>query len=101
MNLWMAYKATSDKVYLDVFHRVMDYLVRIQVEDESKPTIDGGWMRGFDYSLWEYYGSNADSSWTAYCMETGWTNAIIDIALALYLTDDTFYPSRPPVDWKA
>ncbi|MFN7994961.1 MAG: hypothetical protein U0Q18_15245 [Bryobacteraceae bacterium] len=95
MNLWIAYKVTGDRSYLDLFHRVTDYLVRIQVESE-KPEIDGGWMRGFDYSLWEYYGSNADQSWTAYTLETGWTNAIIDIALALYLTDDPFYPARPP-----
>jgi hypothetical protein len=93
MNLWMAYKSTADKTYLDLFHRVTDYLVRIQVQS-AKPEIDGGWMRGFDYSLWEYYGSNADQSWTTYTLETGWTNAIIDIALALYLTDDGFFPPR-------
>ena len=51
MNLWIAYKATSDKLYLEAFHRVADYLTRIQVFDPSKPRIDGGWMRGFDYSL--------------------------------------------------
>ena len=77
----------------------MDYLVRIQIRSDSKPVIDGGWMRGFDYSLWEYYGSNADESWTAYCMETGWTDAIIHIALSLCLTNDTFYPPRPAVEW--
>lgn len=97
MNLWIAYKATADKVYLNTFERVMDYLVRIQIENAGKPTIDGGWMRGFDYGLWEYYGSNADESWTAYCMETGWMNAIIDIALSLYLLDDTFYPTAHAV----
>ena len=93
MNFWIAYKATGDKAYLNMFERVMDYLIRIQVENTSKPSIDGGWMRGFDYGLWEYYGSNADESWTAYCMETGWMNAIIDIALSLYLLGDTFYPT--------
>jgi len=90
MNLWIAHKATSDKLYLDAFHRVADYLTRIQVIDPSKPRIDGGWMRGFDYSLWEYYGSNADESWTAYCMETGWMNAIVAISLSLYLLNESF-----------
>jgi hypothetical protein len=94
MNLWIAYKATSEENYLDAFSRIADYLTRIQVVDSSRPAIDGGWMRGFDYSLWEYYGSNADESWTAYCMETGWTNAVIDIALALYLLDEPFYQRR-------
>jgi hypothetical protein len=93
MNFWIAFKATGDRAYLDDFHRLADYLVRIQIEG-SDPRTAGGWMRGFDYSLWEYYGSNADQWWSAYVMETGWQNAIIDIALALYLTDDPFFVPR-------
>jgi len=94
MNFWIAYKVTGDEAYLRDFIRVTDYLVRIQVES-AKREIDGGWMRAFDYGLWEYYGSNADQSWTAYCLETGWTNAIIDIALSLFLLDDMLYQARP------
>lgn len=97
MNLWIAYKADHDEEYRHAFERVADYLTRIQVADASRRAIDGGWMRGFDYGLWEYYGSNADQSWTTYCMETGWCNAIIDIALALYLLDDGFYAPRRPL----
>jgi hypothetical protein len=96
MNFWIAYKATSDAFYRENFFRVVDFLVRIQIESPDH-TINGGWMRGFDYSLWEYYGSNADQSWTAYCLESGWSNAIIDIAVALYLLDDSFYEARPLV----
>ncbi len=96
MNFWIAYKATGDEFYRDNFFRVMDFLVRIQIESRDR-TINGGWMRGFDYVLWEYYGSNADQSWTAYCLETGWDNAIIDIALELFLLDDTFYEARPAI----
>ena len=95
MNLWVAYKVTGDAFYRENFYRVTDFLVRIQIESPD-PTINGGWMRGFDYSLWEYYGSNADQSWTAYCLETGWCNAIIDLALEFYLLDDCFYDARPP-----
>jgi len=93
MNFWIAYKATGDQAYLQDFFRLTDYLVRIQVESSKRET-DGGWMRGFDYGLWEYYGSNADQSWTTYCLETGWTNAIIDVALSLYLLDEGLYPPR-------
>jgi hypothetical protein len=96
MNFWIAYKATGDTFYRDNFFRVTDFLTRIQIESRDR-TIDGGWMRGFDYALWEYYGSNADQSWTAYCLETGWCNAVIDIAIALYLLDDTFFEPRPKV----
>lgn len=96
MNFWVAYKATGDVFYREQFFRVMDFLVRIQIESSDRP-INGAWMRGFDYSLWEYYGSNADQSWTAYCLETGWDNAIIDLALELYLLDDSFFEVRAPV----
>jgi hypothetical protein len=95
MNFWIAWKATGDEAYLRDFYSLADYLARIQIED-SDPAIDGGWMRGFDYSLWEYYGANADQAWSAYSMETGWQNAIIDIALGLCLNDDPFFPPRKP-----
>ncbi len=93
MNFWIAYKATGEKRYLADYFRITDYLVRIQI-DSPDPVIDGGWMRGFDYSLWEYYGANADMAWTAFSMETGWQNAIIDIALSLFLMDDPFFEAR-------
>jgi hypothetical protein len=93
MNFWIAYKASGNAMYRENYFRVADFLVRIQIESRDQ-TIDGGWMRGFDYALWEYYGSNADQSWTAYCLETGWCNAIIDIAIALYLMDDGFFEPR-------
>lgn len=100
MNFWIAYKATGDGFYRDNFFRVADFLVRIQIESPDR-TINGGWMRGFDYNLWEYYGSNADQSWTAYCLETGWCNAIIDLALELYLLNDTFYEARAALPTRA
>jgi hypothetical protein len=96
MNFWIAYKATGDQFYRENFFRVVDFLVRIQIDSRDR-TINGGWMRGFDYALWEYYGSNADQSWTAYCLETGWDNAIIDMAIELYLLDDSFFEGRTPV----
>jgi hypothetical protein len=57
--------------------------------------LDGGWTRGFDYEKWESHGSNADDSWTAWCLETGWTNAVIDLALSMYLDGDCFIEKRP------
>jgi hypothetical protein len=60
MNFWIAWKATNDEAYPRDFYRITDYLVRIQIEDPD-PVIDGGWMRGFDYSLWEYFVRYASS----------------------------------------
>ena len=31
----------------------------------------GTWFRGFDYSRWEIFGSNADWGWPAFGIETG------------------------------
>ena len=93
MNLWIAYKATGEKIFLDKFFKLTDYLVRIQIQSDYK-VINGGWMRAFDFENWEYYGSNADTAWGPYCMETGWTNSIIDIAIALFLSDDPFFPTE-------
>jgi hypothetical protein len=93
MNLWIAHRATGEAAYRDDFEKLMDYLVRIQLES-ADPRLDGGWTRAFDYELWEAHASNVDDSRTAWSLETGWTNAIIDIALALYLADDPFFPQR-------
>jgi hypothetical protein len=40
-------------------------------------------MRGFDYELWEYHGSSSDNGWGPWCVETGWTNALIAGTLGL------------------
>jgi hypothetical protein len=95
MNLWIAHRATGLRQYRDDFDALMDYLVRIQVDRPSDPRTDGGWTRAWDYELWEAHASNADHSWTAWCMETGWTNAIVDIALALALGNHDLFASAP------
>jgi hypothetical protein len=91
MNLLIAHQATGDAAYREDFETLMDYLVRIQVDRPGDPRVDGGWTRAFDYELWEAHASNADHSWTAWCMETGWTNAVIDIALALALLENDLF----------
>ena len=97
LGLWTTYKATGDEIYLDAFRRLADYLVRIQVQSDD-PRTDGGWMRGFDFEHWEYYGASGDIGWGAYAMETGWCNAIIDIALAFYLLNDSFLCPKGQLD---
>lgn len=49
-------------------------------------------MRAFDLQNWEYFGSNADSGWGPYTVETGWMCALIDIALCSYLLMDPLLP---------
>jgi hypothetical protein len=72
---------------LEDFEILMDYLVRIQCRTEER-SLYGGWTRGFDFNLWESHGSNADLG-SAWCLETGWCNAIIALALAGYLKEES------------
>ena len=58
-------------------------MLRIQVCSDKFPLLDGAWLRSFDYDKWEYWGSAADSGWSAWCVETGWVNAWIATVLML------------------
>ena len=60
-----------------------DFLTRIQIKTNAQPYLDGSWMRGFDYSKWEYYSSAADIGWGAACVESGWCNTWISTVLYL------------------
>jgi hypothetical protein len=63
--------------------RLAAFLVRVQVQSETHPELDGGWFRAFDYRQWEYWGSNADAGWGAWSIEVGWTQGWISTVLAL------------------
>jgi hypothetical protein len=63
--------------------KLADFLIRIQVSSDKHHELDGGWFRAFDYRHWEYLGSNADSGWGAWSIESGWTQAWIPSVLAM------------------
>ena len=83
LGLNEAFAATGDEQYKRMADKLADFLVRIQVRSEKHTELDGGWFRAFDYSQWEYWGSNADSGWGAWSIETGWTQAWIPTVLAM------------------
>jgi len=78
-----AYMATGDKDYKAACDRIADFLCRVQIRSDEQFMLDGCWMRGFDYSLWEYFGNSSDTGWGPWCVETGWTNAWIALTLGL------------------
>ena len=78
-----AYMATGDEEYKRACDRMADLLCRIQVRSKEQVKLDGCWMRGFDFGLWEYFGSTADTGWGPWCVETGWTNSWIAMTLGL------------------
>jgi hypothetical protein len=83
LGLHEAYAATGDDQYKKMADKLADFLIRIQVSSDKHHELDGGWFRAFDYRHWEYLGSNADSGWGAWSIESGWTQAWIPSVLAM------------------
>jgi len=78
-----AYMATGNAKYKEAADRMADFFCRIQAVSEDQQYLNGAWLRGFDYNLWEFFGSASDSGWGPWCVDTGWTNSWIASALAL------------------
>ncbi|NJD04327.1 MAG: hypothetical protein FIA99_17420 [Ruminiclostridium sp.] len=83
LGLHEAAEATGDAKLKQAENRLAEFLCRIQVCSSAHPYLDGAWMRGFDYELWEYWGSSADIGWGAWCVESGWTNSWIASVMAM------------------
>ena len=70
-----AYTATGK--YKDVVDKLSDFLTRVQVSSKVHNDLDGAWFRGFDYGRWDYWASNSDAGWGAWCTLTGWIQSWI------------------------
>ncbi|SDD12365.1 hypothetical protein SAMN02799630_02164 [Paenibacillus sp. UNCCL117] len=90
MNVWEAWKSTGDESYKSWYRELAAFLCRIQLTS-GDPRYDGGWMRAFALELGEYFGNNGDTGWGPYCMESGWTNAMIPVGLLLGLLDESIF----------
>lgn len=83
--------ATGDARYRDAVRRLADFLVRIQVKSEGHKDIDGAWFRAFDFGRWDYWASNADNGWGAWCTLTGWIQSWIVTTESLVATDRSYW----------
>ena len=83
IGLHEAHMATKDARYGRAADLMASFFCRAQARSATQPYLDGCWLRGFDYELWDYYGSSADSGWGAWCVESGWTNTWIAATLGL------------------
>lgn len=91
LGLHEAASATGDPILKAAEGRLADFLCRIQVKSDAVPFLDGAWMRSFDYSMWEYWGSSADLGWGPWCVESGWTNTWIASLFGMRLLGDTLF----------
>ncbi|KAL6072095.1 DUF608 domain-containing protein [Balamuthia mandrillaris] len=77
-----AYGATHDPFYGEAAAKLAEFIVRCQAASKKLPYLDGAWLRAMDYSLWDFWGSNADPGWGPWSVETGWTEGWLASALA-------------------
>jgi len=83
LGLHEAAFATGDKEIKAAEDKLAQFLCRIQVYSPTHPELHGGWFRSFDFGRYEHWGCNADLSWGAWCIESGWTQGWITTVLAL------------------
>jgi hypothetical protein len=86
-NLIEAFAATGEQEYNDYAEQLATFIARIQASSTMYPQYEGAWFRGFDYSRWEVFGSNADWGWPAFGIETGWTVTWITAGFGLREVD--------------
>lgn len=69
--------ATGEEKYFNALRKLSDFLVKIQVSSHNYKDLDGAWFRAFDYGRWDFWASNADNGWGAWCTLTGWIQSWI------------------------
>jgi hypothetical protein len=83
LGLHEAAAATNDPFYRQAEDKLAEFLCRIQIRSDKHPELNGGWFRAFDFNRWEYWASNGDAGWGAWCIESGWSQSWITSVLAL------------------
>ncbi|MEX2592810.1 MAG: hypothetical protein WD426_08545 [Anditalea sp.] len=86
-----AAQATGNKKYEEAVDQLSDFLTRIQVKSERQKDLDGAWFRAFDYNRWDYWASNSDWGWGAWCTLTGWSQSWIVTSQILIEEDQNYW----------
>ena len=90
-GLQEAWKATGEEQYHQASESLSGFLTRIQVKSDRWKDLDGAWFRAFDYGRMDYWASNADAGWGAWCTLTGWIQSWIVYTQILAETDSSFW----------
>lgn len=97
LGLHEAAAATGDSFYREAADRLADYFMRTQSVSET-PELNGAWFRAFDFRRWEYWGSDSDGDWGAWCVETGWTQAWVVQVLGFRVLNTSLWELAEKVD---
>lgn len=93
-----AVHATNNPRYKTALDKLSDFLVKIQVKSDNHPDIDGAWFRAFDFGRWDYWASNADNGWGAWCTLTGWIQTWIISTQVLVEEKESFWNKTKEMD---
>jgi hypothetical protein len=91
IGLHEAHAATGELFYKEAAGRIAQFLVRAQVHSQTHPQFHGAWYRAFDFKNWDYWASNSDSGWGAWCTESGWSQSWITTVLSLRLRNQSLW----------
>lgn len=83
--------ATGNKKYKDAVDKLSDFITRIQVQSKKHKDLDGAWFRAFDYGRWDYWASNSDAGWGAWCTLTGWIQSWIVTTQAIISNNESYW----------
>ena len=90
-GLHEAAAVTRDPYYYEAEKKLAEFLCRVQIRSQAHPEFNGGWFRAFDFKRWEYWASNTDTGWGAWCIESGWSQSWITTILALRQLNTSFW----------
>ena len=82
---------TGNEDYKKAVAKLSDFLVRIQIQSDSYADLDGAWFRAFDFNHWNYWGSNADNGWGAWCTLAGWIQSWIIATQTLVENNQSYW----------
>jgi hypothetical protein len=86
-----AARATGNPLYKNAVNKLSDFLIRIQVQSEKHKDLNGAWFRAFDYGKWDYWASNSDAGWGAWCTLSGWIQSWIVTTQAQIMENQSFW----------
>jgi hypothetical protein len=86
-----AARATTNPLYKKAVDKLSDFLIRIQVQSEKHKDLNGAWFRAFDYGKWDYWASNSDAGWGAWCTLSGWIQSWIVTTQAQIMENQSFW----------
>lgn len=95
-----AAQVTGFDRYREAVEKLSGFLTRIQVTSKEHSDLDGAWFRAFDYGRWDYWASNADAGWGAWCTLSGWIQSWIVGTQVLIEEENSLWDLTKKIDVK-